>query len=102
MGSPKSEEEGVGFRDVLRQLDREETQIVVRIEMRRFGKPVTVVQGLDKTGRDLTDVTSQLKRRLATGGTTKDGLVLLQGDHRERVSEELVKLGFSQSNIEVL
>ena len=43
-----------------------------------------------------------MKKMLATGGTVKDGIVLLQGDHRDRVVEILVKRGFSESSIEVI
>ena len=43
----------------------------------------------------------RLKKSLATGGSAKDGQVILQGDKREDAKQVLVKLGYSASNIEV-
>lgn len=89
------------FDNVLKELDRSETLLTVRVESRRWGKPVTIVQGLPKTGRALADVARGLKERLATGGTAKDGLLVLQGDHRARIKAELGRLGFPGDNVEV-
>ncbi len=93
--------EDFSFKDILGELDRTETHLVVRMETRRWGKAVTVIQGLEKTGRSVRGIAHNLKSRLATGGTVKDGLIILQGDHRSRVKEELVKQGFPEANIEV-
>ena len=71
------------------------------METRRFGKPVTVIQGLPKTGASIKEVVRILKHRLATGGTLKEGIVILQGDQREKAKNELVKLGFAETSIEV-
>ncbi len=100
--SPDSGEEGVEFKDLLRHLDREQAHVVVRLESRKFGKPVTVVQGLETLGKDLDEIAARLKHRLATGGSAKDGLVLLQGDHRNRVKDELVTLGIPTENIDLV
>ena len=70
--------------DILRELDaQEETRVTVTIESRRYGKAVTVIEGLE--GRsDAEDLLRALKRGLATGGSSKDGRIELQGDHRRR------------------
>ena len=93
--------EDFSFKDILGELDRSETHLVVRMETRRWGKAVTVVQGLEKTGRSIDEIAHRLKTRLATGGTVKDGVIMLQGDHRNRVKDELVKLGFPAAHIDV-
>lgn len=93
--------EDFGLDSALKELDKSETHLVVRVETRRFGKPVTIVQGLPKTGRSLDEVAHVLKGRLATGGTAKDGVIMLQGDHRSRIKSELVKLGFQEDHIEI-
>ena len=59
----------------------------------RNGKVVTVIRGLP--ARDLEARASDLKRLCGTGGAVKDGAVLIQGDHRERVAERLRGLGHS-------
>ena len=85
----------------LKELDKSETHLTVRVETRRWGKPVTIIQGLPKTGRSLDEVAHRLKGRLATGGTAKDGVIMLQGDHRNRLKDELVKMGFAEDHIEI-
>ena len=93
--------EDLEFKGLLSELDRSESRLVVRMETRRFGKPVTVIQGLPKAGASMKELVRILKHRLATGGTVKEGIVLLQGDQRERAKKELVKLGFPETSIEV-
>ncbi len=83
------------------ELDKEETRIVVRLEKRRFNKDTTIVEGFNPKLADLGKVVKQLKKRVACGGTVKDGYILLQGDHRENIKKHLVDLGFSESSIEV-
>lgn len=92
---------GGDFDNVIQELDREESRIVVRLEMRKFRKPTTVIEGLSRDENTLRGLAHKLKHALATGGTGKDGIVLLQGDQRERAKVELVKLGYSDSRIEV-
>jgi translation initiation factor 1 len=97
-----SSDEEPGFDDIVAELDREEARVKVRMEMRRFRKPTTVIEGLKMNEKDLQELGTKMKKMLATGGTVKDGIVLLQGDHRDRVVEILVKRGFSESSIEVI
>ena len=94
-------DEDLEFTNVLRELDKETSHIVARLEVRRFRKPVTIIQGLPGNRVSLLKVGSALKQRLATGGAAKDGIVILQGDHRNRVKIELDWLGFNVTNIEV-
>ena len=97
-----SSDEEPGFDDIVAELDREEARVKVRMEMRRFRKPTTVIEGLKMNEKDLQELGTKMKKMLATGGTVKDGIVLLQGDHMDRVVEILVKRGFSESSIEVI
>ena len=64
-----------------------------RLEKRR-GKPVTVLTHLTLADADLKALASQLKNRLGTGGTARDGEIELQGDHREALVPILSQLGF--------
>ena len=91
-----------GFQDILAELDREEARVKIRMEMRRFGKPTTVIEGLKMNDKDMHELNSQMKRALATGGTVKDGIMILQGDHRESAAKILLQHGFSENSIEVL
>ena len=58
-----------------------------------------MVEGIDTKQIDLKDLGKKLKNTLACGGTSKDGKIELQGDHKLKVKEELVKLGFVESTI---
>lgn len=89
------------FSEVLRELDAKQSRIVVRLEMRKFQKPTTIIQGLKGNKTDLIQIVHELKKKLATGGTVKDDIILLQGDQRDRVKEHLLRLGYSPSQIEV-
>lgn len=83
------------------ELDKEETRIVIRLEIRRFSKTSTVIEGIDPKLSDIQHIIKELKSKLACGGTAKDGFIMLQGDHREDVKSYLVKFGFTESAIEV-
>jgi translation initiation factor 1 len=96
-----SNDDDVEFNDFLQDLDKDQVRIIIRVELRRFRKPTTLISGLPKERNSLEKVSRELKKKLATGGTAKDGLVILQGDHREAAKEILLKLGYSASNIEV-
>ena len=94
-----SKPEDVDF-NPLAELDLSEARIVVKMEFRRFRKPVTIIQGLPNSR--LAEIASELKRRFGAGGTTKGGELLLQGDHRRNVRDQLVKLGFPADHIDLI
>lgn len=75
-------------------LARAEQHVTIRVDTRRYGKPVTIVTGLDPAVVDLRDLASTLKRRLAVGGTVADDRIELQGEHGERLREALRDEGF--------
>lgn len=60
----------------------------------RGGKEVTLVKGLELDEAALAALGKQLKTACGSGGTVKDGVIEVQGDHRERVASELQKRGF--------
>jgi translation initiation factor 1 len=58
----------------------------VRREVKgRRGKPVTTVEGVPLDADALRELASELKRRCGTGGSVKDGVIEIQGDHRDDV-----------------
>ena len=59
----------------------------------RKGKGVTTIAGFDLTDAELKELAKQLKRKCSTGGTVKNGIIEIQGDHRNRIQTELEKLG---------
>ncbi len=88
--------------EICEQLSAEEQVIKIRLERRRFGREVTIIEGIDEKVFNLKELASKLKSRLATGGTAKNGRIELQGDHRHRVKELLVEMGFPEENITII
>ena len=64
-------------------IEREAEKIRITTEMRRFQKPITIVEGITDNAKE---VAKQLKSKLACGGTIKEGHIELQGDHKSPVS----------------
>ncbi len=59
----------------------------------RKGKTVTIVSGFQFYADELKNLATQLKRRCGTGGSVKDGVIIIQGDHRDTLVSELEKRG---------
>lgn len=60
----------------------------------RAGKGVTVVSGLPLSLSDIEALATKLKKRCGSGGTVREGVIEIQGDHRETIVQELIKLGW--------
>jgi translation initiation factor 1 len=91
------------FEDIIKELDKERTRVVISKEIRgRYRKISTVIKGIQHNTRDAEILTSELKTKIGTGGTYKEGQIILQGDHREVVKQLLIKKGFSEQSIEIL
>jgi translation initiation factor 1 len=61
----------------------------------RKGSGVTVITGVPLGPADLADLCTQLKKRCGSGGTVKDGVIEIQGDHRDAVVAELAARGWT-------
>ncbi len=61
----------------------------------RSGKTVTTVSGVPLPPDELRDLARELRRHCGTGGTVKDGIVEIQGDHAEKVLAALEERGFT-------
>jgi len=86
---------------VCEEIAREQQRINVYTMKRKFGKFVTVIEGLDEKQVNIKDLAKKLKSELACGGTSKDGRIELQGHHKVRVKEVLTELGFSPDMIDM-
>jgi translation initiation factor 1 len=88
---------------VCESIAKESQKITVYIEKQKFGKKYTMIGGIDTKEIDIKDVAKKLKSKLACGGTAKKekGTIELQGDHRQRVREFLVEMGFAPETIEI-
>ena len=70
---------------------------IIRIQREvkgRKGKTVTTVFGFQLAEDELRNLAAQLKRRCGTGGSVKEGVIIIQGDHRDTFITELKTRGF--------
>ena len=79
---------------VCEDIAREQQKINITVDKRRYGKMMTIVDGINPHDLDIESLISNLKSTCACGGTIKDGKIELQGDHRTKVKESLEKMGF--------
>jgi len=79
---------------VCEDIAREQQKISIVVDKRRYGKMMTIVDGINPHELDIDTLISNLKTICACGGTIKDGKIELQGDHRIKVKESLEKMGF--------
>ena len=85
---------------VCETIAKEDQRIRVKKEKKRYGKIVTIIEGMDKSTIDVKDVSKKLKSKFACGGTVKGAVIELQGDHNvSKVKAELVNLGFNPDTI---
>ena len=80
---------------VCEDIAREQQEIRIATAKRRYGKMVTIISGIDPTDIDLDDLARFLKNRCAAGGTVKDGIIELQGDHKKKAMEALKEKGYT-------
>jgi translation initiation factor 1 len=73
---------------------REQQLIRIFSDKRRYGKIVTVVEGIDAGDIDMDELARKLKTKCASGGTVKDGRIELQGEHKKKVQLALEEMGF--------
>ncbi|MFL6525689.1 MAG: stress response translation initiation inhibitor YciH [Nitrososphaera sp.] len=86
--------------ELIKEIEKEEAAIVITKDIRKYRKPVTMISGLQER-KDLKEITKQLKTKIGTGGTFKEGQIILQGDHRETAKNLLAQMGFKEEAIEV-
>ena len=84
---------------VCESIARQDQVVTVKTVKRRFGKLTTIVEGIDQKSINLKDLARKLKEKFACGGTVKNGIIELQGNHINNVKLELIKLGFDQDSI---
>ena len=86
---------------VCEEIGKEQQRIRVRLETRKWGKAVTIVDGITEKETDLSRLAQKLKSFCACGGTAKNEVFILHGDHRDKVRTYLIHQGYPEENVEV-
>ncbi|MCS7138484.1 MAG: stress response translation initiation inhibitor YciH [Crenarchaeota archaeon] len=89
-------------KEVFEELSKEEQVITIRLETTRWDKQLTIIEGINPREVDLAELAKKLKTHCACGGTVKNNMIMLQGDHRNKVYNYLTKNGFSKSSITII
>lgn len=86
---------------VCESIAKERQKIIINLEKKKFGKNYTVISGIDPKEIDIDQVAKKLKSKFACGGTVKDNKIELQGDHKTKVKDVMIELGFAPETIVV-
>lgn len=76
--------------------DRQQLRVWID-RKQRGGKEVTLIQGFSGSDEKLKDLAKLLKTKLGVGGAAKDGEIIIQGDHREKVVQILIQTGYTKT-----
>ena len=77
-------------------LDKNKQRLKVKLDSKqRAGKIVTLIEGFEGTTEDLEALGKQLKTKCGTGGSAKDGQIIIQGDYKEKIIVWLKDWGYS-------
>lgn len=81
--------------DDVTPLDPRDQNLRVWLEKNhRGGKIATVVKGFGGSDDELSELAKFLKNKCGTGGSAKEGEIIIQGDHRDKVVQLLIEKGF--------
>jgi len=84
---------------VCEEIQKSSQRVRVTNDKKRYGKIVTLVSGFDNT-IDIKKIAKELKNTLACGGTVKEGVIELQGEHSKKIKPLLEKMGFDTDKTE--
>lgn len=85
---------------ICESIAKEARRIKISVVRKRYGKFITTIEGIDSSKIDIRDLMKKLKSRLACGGTYKNNIIELQGNHTESVKKILKVEGFPDEMIE--
>jgi len=84
---------------VCESIAKESQTITVSVVKKKFGKKHTTIEGISSTDVNLKDLTKKLKGKFACGGTVKQDIIDLHGDHKKQIRSVLAEFGFNPDSI---
>jgi len=65
----------------------------------RNGKPVTLIEGFEGSEEELKNISKKIKTTLGIGGSEKDGIIVIQGDNRDKIMKILQDIGYKTKRV---
>ena len=65
----------------------------------RNGKPVTLIEGFEGSEEELRNISKKIKTTLGIGGSEKDGVIIIQGDNRDKIMKILSDMGYKTKRV---
>ena len=79
---------------------KQKEPLVCKFEKKgRNGKPVTIIEGWEGDDEGLKDISKKIKTKLGIGGSEKDGVIIIQGDNRDKIMAILKEMGYKTKRV---
>lgn len=86
------------LQEEISQLQKE--AVVCKYEKKgRNGKPVTLIENFLGSEKELKSLSKKIKNQLGIGGSQKDGIIIFQGDNREKIRDLLHEMGYKTKRV---
>lgn len=97
---PDHEEQDFELSEPSENLRQQTEPLVCKFEKKgRNGKPVTLIEGFLGTEDELKKISKKIKSELGIGGSEKDGIIIIQGNNRDKIMAILQNLGYKTKRV---
>ena len=87
-------------KEIIQTISKSEQKLIIILDKKqRAGKIVTLIKGFIGSEEYLEKLGKQIKTTCGTGGSVKDGEIIIQGDHKQKIHQWLLKNGYQKSKI---
>ena len=94
---PEHEEQDV---EMPEEKSEQKSPLICKFEKKgRNGKPVTLIEGFEGIEEELKQISKKIKTTLGIGGSEKDGIIVIQGDNRDKIMKILQEMGYKTKRV---